>query len=277
MLLCKNEPLQDNLMDGLKTDRLYLRPIVKDDARDLEQIIFEDPQVVKGLAHDGSDPEVRRAFSESWSTFGPDGNFEFWQECKIGLYVITDPSGHLAPKNQFMGISGVFLEREHSKWNGEFFYALGSAFHGKGIMSEACHSVINCFKSVADAGSLYAVYWKLLNPASGKILSKLGFRTDGTQSLLNEYEVGKIIGIRNFELWRLSCTSEQDIPTVIEEVSIKLGHMESEGVSSRDENISDILDALPTPRMVIDLEAKVEMALDLGKTTPAFSMMRFDV
>ena len=38
------------------TERLILRPIRHSDAPDLERVIFDDPEVVKGLAHDGSDP-----------------------------------------------------------------------------------------------------------------------------------------------------------------------------------------------------------------------------
>ena len=77
-------------MFELTTNRLLLSPIRHKDAQDLERVIFEDPEVITGLAHDGSDPDVRRTHSANWSHFGPDGKQDFWEECKIGLYVISD-------------------------------------------------------------------------------------------------------------------------------------------------------------------------------------------
>ena len=54
-------------MNGaIVTERLILRPIRHSDAPDLERVIFGDPEVVKGLAHDGSDPSERHIHSKRW-------------------------------------------------------------------------------------------------------------------------------------------------------------------------------------------------------------------
>lgn len=264
-------------MFELTTDRLFLRPIRHEDAKDVERVIFSDPEVVKGLAHDGSDPKVLRTHSANWSSFGPDGNKDFWEECKIGLYVITDRSGKLAPSSEFMGVTGVYLEKESQKWTGELFYALGSAYHGKGIMSEACDSVVSHFKSIPNSDSLYAVYWQILNPASGSILHKLGFEKDGTHLLLDEYDEETANGIRNFELWRLSNSSADRKAFITEEVAIKLGHLEFEGISSKPENLSDIRDAIANKNLEKELLEKAESALEIGRNTPGFAMMRLHV
>lgn len=264
-------------MFELITDRLLLKPIRHENAKDVERVIFDDPEVVKGLAHDGSDPNVRRTHSTEWSSFGPDGNKDFWEECKIGLYVITDRSGILAPLSEFMGVTGVYLEKKNEKWAGELFYALGSSYHGKGVMSEACSSVVSHFKSIAAADSLYALYWQLLNPASGSILNKLGFEKDGTQSIIEEYDEETVTGIRNFELWRLSNSRSDNIRRIAEEVAIKLGHFEIEGISSKSENLRDIFDAISDKNLVKELGGLVEGALEIGRNTPGFAMMRFHV
>jgi len=261
----------------LITDRLLLSPIRKENARDLERIIFEDPEVVKGLAHDGSDPDVRRTHSTNWSYFGPDGKCDFWEECKIGLYVISDRTGSIASPDEFIGLTGVYLEKENEKWTGELFYALGSSFHGKGIMSEACDSVVAYFKSVPNAGSLYAVYWQVLNPASGRILRKLNFVRDGTQSIFEEYDEATVIGIRNFELWRLANAASNDLPRIAEEVAIKLGHLELEGISSFSKNIDDITAAIVDKDSKKKLGKKVERSLEKGRNTPGLAMMRLFV
>jgi RimJ/RimL family protein N-acetyltransferase len=258
----------------LTTDRLLLTPIRHANARDVERIIFEDPEVVKGLAHDGSDPGVRREHSDRWSSFGPDGNNDFWDECNIGLYVITDPAGKLASPSEFMGVTGVYLEKENEKWSGELFYALGSAFHGKGIMSEACAAVVSYFKSLPTAESLYAVYWQLLNPASGSVLNKLGFVRDGTHLLLQEYGEETAHGIRNFELWRLANSSTNKKAAITEEVATKLGHLEFEGISSKAENLKDILVAIGDKSLNKKLLQNAEKALETGRKAPGFAMMR---
>jgi len=264
-------------MFELITDRLLLSPIRHKDAKDLERVIFEDPEVVKGLAHDGSDPNVRQTHSSNWSYFGPDGKYDFWEECNIGLYAISDRTGSIASSDEFIGLTGVYLEKENEKWTGELFYALGSPFHGKGIMSEACESVVTYFKSVPNAGSLYAVYWQVLNPASGRILEKLNFVRDGTHSILEEYDEETAVGIRNFELWRLAHSTNKDLPRITEEVAIKLGHLELEGISSNSKNLEDIVNTIEDKAPTNELERKIGSFLETGRSTPGLAMMRLYV
>jgi hypothetical protein len=176
-----------------------------------------------------------------------------------------------------MGVTGVYLEKENDKWSGELFYALGSAFHGKGIMSEACDSVVSYFKSLPAADSLYAVYWQLLNPASGRVLNKLGFERDGTHLLLQEYDEDTAIGIRNFELWRLTNSPASKKSVTTEEVATKLGHLEFEGLSSKTENLNDILEAIGDKSSNKELLEQAEKALEKGRNTPGFAMMRLQL
>ncbi len=259
----------------LTTDRLLLKPICHADASRVERVIFEDPEVVKGLAHDGSDPRVRRQHARNWSGFGPDGDVARWHACETGLYVITDRSGEIAPGGQFLGVTGFYLENQDGHWGGELFYALGSAFHGLGIMSEACAAVMARFRSLPDAGSLYAVYWRLLNPASGKILTRLGFAADGSQSLLDEYDADIAAGIRDFEIWRLKNAAADQQRRIAVEAATKLGHIESEGIASPAENLAALLGALGDDSLANRLRPDIETALQRGRETPGLAMMRF--
>jgi RimJ/RimL family protein N-acetyltransferase len=259
----------------LHTDRLLLQPLRHSDADTIERVIFENPEIVKGLAHDGSDPKVRRFHSRNWSGFGPDGDPVRWRECGTGLYAITDRSGSLAPPSQFLGIAGLYLEKQNGRWDGELFYALDTAFHGRRIVSEACAAVMERFRSVPTAGSVYAVYWQLLNPASGKILKKLGFKADGNRSLLEEYDAETAAGIRRFELWRLEKAPAAQRARIAGEVAIKLGHIESEGISSAGENLDAILSAIGDHDEARGLQPAVEEALRQGRETPGLAMLRY--
>ena len=259
----------------LTTDRLLLKPVRHADAAVIERVIFENPEIVKGLAHDGSDPDVRRTHSRNWSGFGPDGDATRWRECETGLYVIRDRSGTLAPPEQFLGITGFYLEKRDGRWGGELFYALDTDFHGRGVTSEACAAVMDRFGSIPNAGSLYAVYWQLLNPASGKILRGLGFVPDGHRSLLDEYGAETAAGIRRFELWRLENAPPSQQARIAGEAAIKLGHIEAEGVSTPDEDLAAILQAIKGEKGRRSLLPAVEAALERGRESPGLAILRY--
>ena len=259
----------------LHTERLLLKPIRHDDADTVERVIFENPEIVRNLAHDGSDPEVRRSHSRNWSGFGPDGDPDRWRECGTGLYVVTDSGGKLAPPSQFLGVCGFYLEKQDGHWGGELFYALDTGFHGQGIMSEACAAVMERFRSIPNAGSLYALYWQLLNPASGKILRKLGFVPDGNRLLLDEYGLETTEGIRRFELWRLGRAPEAQQARIAEEAAVKLGQIETEGISTARENLSALLAAIEGEETRRKLRPVVEAGLQRGRESPGLAMLRY--
>jgi len=174
-------------------------------------------------------------------------------------------------------VTGFYLENHDGRWGGELFYALGSAFHGRGVMGEACAAVMARFRSLPDAGSLYAVYWRLLNPASGNILAKLGFTAAGSISLCEEYDADTAAGIRDFEIWRLANAAADQKRRIAGEAAIKLGHLESDGISSPAVNLAAILAALGSERLARELKSNIEAALQRGRDTPGYAVMRYQV
>jgi len=127
--------------------------------------------LVAAAAH----PDVRRRHAKNWSSFGPDGEREFWRACRTGLYVITDRSGELAPAGDFMGVCGVFLEPDGERWSGELFYALALPYHGRGVMREAAAAVISRFRSLPDAGSdiVERADWDALQQLTAETISTI--------------------------------------------------------------------------------------------------------
>ncbi len=85
--------------------------------------------------------------------------------------------------------------------------------------SEASNAVKETFCGLSGAGALYAVYWQILNPASGKILRRLGFVSAGKRNILNEYDAVRAMSFHNFELWRLRETEEAVLLDVAKEAA----------------------------------------------------------
>lgn len=264
-------------MTALETERFNLRPIRHEDIDDVIQVLSSDPEVVKGLAHDGSDPVARREHAEGWIQYGPDGNAAMWRDCGLALFVITDRTATYAPQGEFMGVCGVTIERDGGKWHGELIYALGSRYHGHGIISEAASAVVARFRSQPDAGSLHAAYWRILNPASGRILRRLGFENTGVRPLLDEFGAERLRGTRRFELWRLQQAEPRQRPGMILAVAIKLGHLASAGISDQARNRDDLFEIVREGDWAEDLAPVIDAGLQAGFDHPGMDMMQLDV
>ncbi len=229
---------------AIETRRLTLRLIRRDDAPDVVRTVFEEPETTAMLAHDGSTAEARRAAAERWCGLGPDGGHAPAATLGLGLFAILDRGGALERDGAFLGVAGLALAQTEGRWGGELFYALARAHHGKGVMREACAAILARFDATPGAGELFALYWRLLNPASGRLLRRLGFVDAGVRPLRDGYGLEKLLGIRRFELWRLETAPGSDARRVLESVAIKLGHLAAEAVLAAGEARAEIDAAL---------------------------------
>ncbi len=261
----------------IATERLILRPLQMSDATAIRDLIFSDPEVAKGLAHDISRPSARMAFAEDWCRdVGIDGGNQVWSQGGMGGFAITaKPDNHDA-FDGLLGVAGVYgSEQRDGRWNGEIFYALGRAFHGKRIMTEACAAIRTAFAALPGPGDLYAVYWEVLNPASGRILRRLGFADEGHKALLDEYDEERVLSLRDFELWRVRQAEDAMLPGVAKEAATKLGHLAREGLLRREEALGELHDAM-SGRMDVDaLAAEIADAFDRGNDNPGMAYLKF--
>ena len=218
----------------LKTTRLLLRPLMLADAEVIESLIFADAEVAKWLAHDVSVPGNAKKFARGWCNhLGYDGDNRIWSRGGYGAFAITDRFGDFAGAGKILGIVGFYgADKIDGKWRGELFYALGTAYHGHGIMSEACECAMDAWRALPDAGDLYAVYWHTLNHISGRILRKLGFVEDGPRSVIEEYGSDDVLTFYRFELWRIESASDTEFERIACEAATKIGHLAHEGVVS---------------------------------------------
>ena len=262
---------------SIETERLILRPLLRDDAPAIRDLIFSDPEVAKGLFHDISQPEARRRFAEGWcDDLGWDGNNKIWAEGGLGGFAILDRRGDLASSGVLLGIVGFYgADKSSGLWTGELFYALGGAFHGKRIMSEACRAAMDAFCALAEPGEVYAVYWTILNPASGHILKRLGFEDIGAQRILDEYSAERALSLHRFEMWRLGELQSDALPQAAREAAIKLGHLASEDLLTERQALADIEAAISGRLDYGAIAAEVEAAFRLGRKSQAMSYLRF--
>ncbi|MCA8909698.1 MAG: GNAT family N-acetyltransferase [Rhodospirillaceae bacterium] len=263
----------------LQTPRLRLRPLTMADAPRIAELVFSDPEVAKGLAHDISRPADRLGFAEAWCRdLGIDGTGAVWAQGGIAGFAVIDHAGALAPGGTVLGVAGIYgPQLEDGRWTGEMFYALGRQFHGNGVMSEAGPAVMEAFCRLPTAGSLYAVYWSSLNPASGCVLRRLGFQHVGPRQILEEYDAARALSFGAFELWRLAEAAGADLPRVAREAAIKLGHLSREGLVSRETALADLRAALGGRANGDGLDAEIAAAFDFGTGNPGLAHYRYNV
>jgi RimJ/RimL family protein N-acetyltransferase len=78
----------------------------------------------------------------------------------------------------FLGMTGLYV-RDGSEFGYEFGYWLGKPFWGLGYATEAAHRLVSHAFVALDQGTVHAG-WFYDNPASGRVLAKLGARHNGS-------------------------------------------------------------------------------------------------
>jgi hypothetical protein len=86
-------------------------------------------EVMKGLEHNTCEARARRAFARDWTEkLCVEGGCPAWREGGPGSYGLFLRYAGAGQDGGFIGIIGVYdVVRADGAWQGEFFYALGSA------------------------------------------------------------------------------------------------------------------------------------------------------
>lgn len=214
----------------LATDRLALDALTPADAPALAEAVFADAEVARMLAHDVSRPELCRAHARGWCEgLGGEGADALWAGGGLGLWGIRARDAALAPAGRLMGACGFYLRDEGGVWVGEFFYALGRVFHGQRVMSEAAGAAVGALAALPAPSRVYAVYWDLLNPASGRVLERAGFHPAGRRPLLEEYDADRLRAVAACDVWRLRHALPRDRLRIAREAGIRAGMIAAEG------------------------------------------------
>lgn len=153
-------------MTTLETDRLLLRPITADDAEDIVAHIG-DYQIIERLA------VVPYPYTHQHAQEFLSGAVERWQTgSELTFACIRKSDG------QFMGLFSGRYEVEHRRMM--FGYWLGRTFWNQGYITEAGRRIVDwSFERDPALVRIYAFHFGD-NPASGRVMQKLGMTYEGT-------------------------------------------------------------------------------------------------
>ena len=152
----------DRQLVQLKTKRLLLRPPTMDDAPSIQQLVSAHEIALNTLLIPHPYPEGGAA--EWLSRQGKNPNDH--------TFAIT-----LRKRRDLIGAIGLEVKPEHDR--GEIGYWIGVPYWGLGYMTEAARAVVGWAFEELALNRIFAQHFTR-NPASGRVLQKIGMRHEGT-------------------------------------------------------------------------------------------------
>ena len=148
----------------LQTDRLILRSLTLEDAQDVQRLAGERDiaSTLIRIPHPYEDGMAEEWIRSCYDTFESEAGVHF---------AIT-----LQTEGSFIGVMGLELNREHER--AELGYWIGKPYWGNGYATEAAKAVVRHGFEAVKLNRIYAYYMKR-NPASGRVLEKIGMRYEG--------------------------------------------------------------------------------------------------
>lgn len=148
----------------IRTDRLILRPFELSDAKSVQRLAG-DPAVAAttlNIPHPYED-----GVAEQWIE-GMQKRFEQGKRVEFAVTHIDE--------NYLIGAVGLVLNHLHK--HAELGYWIGKPYWDNGYATEAAVSLVRYGFEELNLNRIYAQYF-LRNPASGKVLQKIGMQQEG--------------------------------------------------------------------------------------------------
>lgn len=145
----------------LETDRLRLRPFCREDAQSVFDTWESDPDVAKYMF---------------WTSHNDIEKTKEWLDFEIGQIDKADWyrfAVELKDSHKLIGTAFIYFENEVNCW--EIAYNFGKSHWGAGYATEAMKCVIDFAMTTLAINEIVGRYAKD-NPASGKVMAKLGFQ-----------------------------------------------------------------------------------------------------
>ena len=148
----------------IPTDRLRLRPFEITDAEDVS-ILAGDEEIARNTLN--IPHPYQREHAEDWIA-SQRGQFERRESVTYAVTRITDGT--------LLGAVGLILDAAND--SAELGYWIGKPFWGNGYATEAARAVVVWAFGFLDLNRIHASHFPR-NPASGRVLQKLGMRHEG--------------------------------------------------------------------------------------------------
>ena len=148
----------------LLTERLILRSLTLEDAADVQRLAGERDiaSMLPNMPHPYEDGMAEKWIRSCSSKYKKDEALNF------AITLRTD-------KNL---IGGIALRLERKNKNGELGYWIGKPYWNRGYATEAAKAVVAYSFKVLKLNRVHAYHFKR-NPASGRVLEKIGMRYEG--------------------------------------------------------------------------------------------------
>ncbi len=155
----------------LTTDRLTLRPFRPDDRDDFRALAghWDVARMTSDIPHPLTEDDARQ-----WLAPAPD-------EARFAL--LED--------DVLIGGAGYFMRTAGAA---EVGFWLGRAYWGRGLATEAVRAVIAYSLTTSNSASFTSSHFTD-NPASGRVLTKLGFETAGTCRIMSVARASEVAAI----------------------------------------------------------------------------------
>jgi RimJ/RimL family protein N-acetyltransferase len=170
----------------LRTKRLLLRPYRQSDAEDLQRLAGEF-DVAKGtlcMPHPYEDG-MAEAFIQAQEKAIAEG-----EVFNVGIF--------LPKPEELIGGIGLEVKKEHD--TAELGYWIGKPYWGNGYCTEAVRAIVDFGFTVLGLRRIFAEHFAD-NPASGRVLEKLGFSYEGCRRK-HLKRFGKIQDVKLYGLLR---------------------------------------------------------------------------
>lgn len=218
----------------IETERFTLKPMTQADAP-LLAALGADPNVVKTLICDWSQPERRLHIAHSWIKHNQEH----------GIWAVLDRDGRLSGRGRFVGFCAVDEPLPLGGQGPEIYYAFATSTWGQGVASETVEAVIAHVFAAQGVEAIEALVLAGLNAASVKLAEKLGMR------LVGRYPIGDYVATEcrptmDFEVWRVRTASPERAQPNLQEAAFKIGQFLATGVATKDKMTTALRDAAQT-------------------------------
>jgi [ribosomal protein S5]-alanine N-acetyltransferase len=173
-------------MPVITTPRLRLRPFADTDAPDVQRLACDRriAETTLTIPH----PYVA-GMAEAWIAT----HEASWENGRGLVLAIT-----LRETGELTGAMGMTLTPEHR--SGELGYWMGVPYWGRGFATEAARALCEYGFRTLHLHRIHARHF-VINPASGRVLEKLGMREEGVQRQAM-LKWGRFVDVREFAILR---------------------------------------------------------------------------